>query len=76
MGQDEMLTITADKWDSDVWGAAVQSAVAQKTLSREPLKLFFYFGADDHWVSGANSVSPLECNTVSHHEVRRLLTTL
>lgn len=43
MAADEMRTITSDKWSDDVWGAA---------MAREPIvKLFFYFGRNDHWVA-------------------------
>jgi hypothetical protein len=43
MAADEMCTITSDKWNDDVWGAA---------SAREPIaKLFFYFGRNDHWVA-------------------------
>lgn len=46
MGKDEMLSISTDKWDSEIWGAAHPSA----TGTPRP-KLFFYFGERDHWVA-------------------------
>ncbi|KAJ5573502.1 uncharacterized protein N7459_007929 [Penicillium hispanicum] len=43
MAADEMRTITSDKWTDDVWGVGT---------AREPIvKLFFYFGRNDHWVA-------------------------
>jgi pimeloyl-ACP methyl ester carboxylesterase len=46
MGIDEMQSITADKWDTEVWGAVYPSSLQ----SPRP-KLFFYFGEEDHWVA-------------------------
>jgi len=47
MGKDEMETITADRFTSEIWGAthASPSGVPRP-------KLFFYFGKNDHWVAG------------------------
>ncbi|TKA44528.1 hypothetical protein B0A49_12650, partial [Cryomyces minteri] len=44
MAKDEIATITEDRWDDELWGAAVASS-SPKT------KLFFYFGENDHWVA-------------------------
>jgi hypothetical protein len=46
MGCDEIRTITADKWDTEIWGAVHPSAT---NVPRA--RLFFYFGEDDHWVA-------------------------
>jgi Lipid-droplet associated hydrolase len=46
MGRDEMVEITTDKWDSEVWGAVHPSP----TRVPRP-KMFFYFGEKDHWVA-------------------------
>ncbi|EKG16170.1 hypothetical protein MPH_06607 [Macrophomina phaseolina MS6] len=45
MARDELQLITHDAWDADIWGAAEQSPVG---VARA--KLFFLFGAKDHWV--------------------------
>ena len=44
MALDEMKEITADKWDSSVWGVSERSY-------KPPPKLFFFFGENDHWVA-------------------------
>ncbi|KAF2434699.1 hypothetical protein EJ08DRAFT_549946, partial [Tothia fuscella] len=46
MGADEMRTITTNKWDDEIWGAAHPSSSG---IPRP--KLFFYFGKRDHWVA-------------------------
>ena len=46
MARDELRLITADKWDSEIWGAAH----ASPTGIPRP-KLFFYFGEKDHWIA-------------------------
>jgi hypothetical protein len=46
MARDEMATITSDKWDDEVWGAAHVSPTGEP---RAPL--FFLFGKSDHWVA-------------------------
>jgi hypothetical protein len=46
MGADEMRSITANKWDTELWGAAHPSSSG---IPRP--KLFFYFGKNDHWVA-------------------------
>ncbi|PWY91448.1 hypothetical protein BO94DRAFT_555288 [Aspergillus sclerotioniger CBS 115572] len=44
MAADEMRTISADKWADDVWGIS--------SSAEEPLiRMFFYFGRNDHWVA-------------------------
>ena len=46
MARDEMNEITADRWNTDIWGDATPSS------SESPRsKLAFYFGKDDHWVA-------------------------
>ncbi|KZF19146.1 hypothetical protein L228DRAFT_251239 [Xylona heveae TC161] len=45
MSRDEMNEITEDRWDADVWGASVPGA------ERDPARLVFYFGQNDHWVA-------------------------
>jgi pimeloyl-ACP methyl ester carboxylesterase len=44
---DEIETITTDKWSDEIWGATHPSP----TGVPRP-KLFFFFGEEDHWVSG------------------------
>lgn len=46
MAADELQTITHDRWDEEIWGAADPSPVE----APRP-KLFFLFGKDDHWVA-------------------------
>jgi len=46
MGRDEMLTITSDKWDEEIWGVATPSK-----FEKPVAKLYFYFGAEDRWVT-------------------------
>jgi hypothetical protein len=46
MARDEMHTITHDKWDEEVWGAAHSGAAGEPRP-----KLFFMFGKHDHWVA-------------------------
>ena len=46
MGADEMRTITSDRWDDEVWGAAHPS---KHGIARP--KLFFYFAQKDHWIT-------------------------
>ncbi len=45
MARDEMLEITEDRWDEEIWGTASASegGVAPK--------LIFYFGQSDRWVA-------------------------
>ncbi|KAF1346592.1 hypothetical protein BDV97DRAFT_222489 [Delphinella strobiligena] len=45
LAQDEMRTITTDKWDDEIWGVVTDAE------SSEGTKLFFLFGTDDHWVA-------------------------
>jgi len=45
MARDEMLEITADRWEEDVWGSATPCD------DYRPPKLFFMFGRSDHWVA-------------------------
>ena len=40
-----MIQIAEDRWDEDIWGAALPS------LDHPRPKLVFYFGTDDHWVA-------------------------
>jgi len=47
MARDEMVTITHDNWDAEIWGAATSPPGQPRP------KLFFYFGRDDHWVADA-----------------------
>ncbi|KAI5248298.1 hypothetical protein E4T43_01652 [Aureobasidium subglaciale] len=42
----EMLTITTDTWDDELWGIS-----EAQNSSRDKTKLYFYFGTDDHWVA-------------------------
>ena len=46
MAHDEMVSITHDAWDAEIWGAADPSPLG---IPRP--KLFFLFGKDDHWVA-------------------------
>ncbi|KAF2730324.1 hypothetical protein EJ04DRAFT_515324 [Polyplosphaeria fusca] len=46
MAHDEMLTITTDKWDDEIWGAAH----ATKHPHARPA-LRFLFAKSDHWVA-------------------------
>lgn len=48
MAQDEMETITEDRWDGDIWGIEHDDDDEQKY---EIPKLVFYFGQNDHWVA-------------------------
>ena len=43
MAKDEMEDITEDRWDEDIWGAAVDAGSALGT--RRP-QLVFYFGKE------------------------------
>lgn len=46
MARDEMLSITTDAWDDEIWGAAHPSP------SDSPrAQLRFLFGKEDHWVA-------------------------
>ncbi|MCJ1478697.1 hypothetical protein MMC13_007378 [Lambiella insularis] len=45
MAHDELLQITEDRWDEDLWGTAVP-----KSGIISP-KLILYFGKQDHWVA-------------------------
>jgi len=56
MGCDEMISITTDKWDSEVWGAVHPSPTK---ISRA--RLFFYFGEDDHWVANHTRDDLMRC---------------
>jgi hypothetical protein len=50
MAHDEMQTITADRWDEEIWGAAQK----RKDGRKRPV-LRFLFAEQDHWfVSIAN----------------------
>ncbi|KAI5194155.1 hypothetical protein E4T38_09688 [Aureobasidium subglaciale] len=42
----EMLTITTDIWDDELWGIS-----EAQNSSSDTTKLCFYFGTDDHWVA-------------------------
>jgi hypothetical protein len=44
MAHDEMQTITADRWDDEIWGAAQKS---KHTHARPVLR--FLFAKEDHW---------------------------
>lgn len=44
---DEIETITTDKWSDEIWGAMHPSP----TGVPRP-RLYFFFGEEDHWVSG------------------------
>ncbi|KAE9969286.1 hypothetical protein EG328_006965 [Venturia inaequalis] len=44
---DEIETITTDKWSDEIWGATHPSPTG---VARP--KLYFFFGEEDHWVSG------------------------
>lgn len=46
MGADEMRSITANKWDAELWGASHPSPCGMPRP-----QLFFYFGKNDHWVA-------------------------
>lgn len=46
MAADEMRDITVDKWNDEVWGIS-----NPEIPSRQPAKLVFYFGRNDHWVA-------------------------
>ncbi|KAI9818416.1 MAG: hypothetical protein M1827_000475 [Pycnora praestabilis] len=48
MARDEMTTITADRWDTDIWGASTAPPSQTHTA---PAKLVFHFGRQDHWVA-------------------------
>ena len=43
MANDEMRTITTDKWDEEIWGAAATDAEAKRTVLR------FLFAEKDYW---------------------------
>ena len=43
MANDEMRTITTDKWDEEIWGAATTDTEAKRTVLR------FLFAEKDHW---------------------------
>jgi len=45
MARDEMLEITDDRWDEDIWGTASASEGGGAP------KVIFYFGQSDHWVA-------------------------
>ncbi|OJD31567.1 mfs transporter [Diplodia corticola] len=60
LAADELLSITADRWDDEVWGSSsASSSAAAATTGPSPAvgavpprtKLFFLFGKDDHWVA-------------------------
>ncbi|ORY17625.1 hypothetical protein BCR34DRAFT_446546, partial [Clohesyomyces aquaticus] len=46
MARDEMLTITSDKWDAEIWGAAHPT---EHPHPRPVLR--FLFAKEDHWVA-------------------------
>ncbi|KAK8247617.1 hypothetical protein HDK77DRAFT_425932 [Phyllosticta capitalensis] len=50
MARDELRTITHDKWDAELWGAALPSDLQQKQRAPRP-QLYFLFGRKDHWVA-------------------------
>jgi hypothetical protein len=64
MGRDEMQTITADKWDSEIWGAAEPS---HSGIPRP--KLFFYFGRKDHWVADRTRDDLIRLRSGRHENV-------
>lgn len=47
MARDEMLQITTDNWDAEIWGAARPSS----SSSHPPPILRFLFAKEDHWVA-------------------------
>ena len=55
LAKHEMQTITADKWDDELWGVADADGGGGGggggEALREQTKLFFYFGTNDHWVA-------------------------
>lgn len=46
LAEDELRSITADKWDDELWGVTED---AHASHSRP--KLYFYFGEEDYWVA-------------------------
>ena len=48
MARDEIREITMDKWDEEIWGALTHDRSDEQLPHT---KLFFYFGAEDHWVT-------------------------
>ena len=54
MARFELLEMTEDKWDDQVWGGDLLStaqAPSQPDIDRP--KLYFYWGNDDHWIDNA-----------------------
>ncbi|KAF4609845.1 hypothetical protein G7Y89_g15778 [Cudoniella acicularis] len=47
LAQDEMETITEDRWDHDIWGIEHEEVDSKVDIP----KLIFYFGENDHWVA-------------------------
>ena len=50
MAKDEMRVIGADCWGPEVWGMEAEEDCG---AVQKPHRLFFYFGAEDPWVSAA-----------------------
>ncbi|KAK4569734.1 hypothetical protein LTR86_002702 [Recurvomyces mirabilis] len=67
LAADEMRSVTTDRWDDVFWGmsaakegaaatgAAIVGEVLQSTEARssKSCRLFFYWGAEDHWVANS-----------------------
>ncbi|KAK5121964.1 hypothetical protein LTR85_004536 [Meristemomyces frigidus] len=57
MAQHEMLQLTDDEWDSQLWGVrplqeAASAAMGESTVKPAATsKLYFYWGKDDHWIA-------------------------
>ncbi|KAK7524252.1 hypothetical protein IWZ03DRAFT_20863 [Phyllosticta citriasiana] len=74
MAKEELRTITDDRWDAELWGAATPSPLQQPRP-----KLYFLWGRKDHWVAdstreeliqargraNSNSINPSYTTTTS-----------
>ncbi|CAG8983114.1 hypothetical protein HYALB_00004557 [Hymenoscyphus albidus] len=47
LAEDEMRSITEDRWDEDIWGVEHKDSDSEVQAP----KLIFYFGENDHWVA-------------------------
>lgn len=52
MGQHELLEMTHDKWDDDLWGSTPSLDGEEKNgkVSCDRPPLYFYFGENDYWI--------------------------
>jgi len=79
LAQHEILEMREDRWTDDVWTTTATSADS-RDLGTNGTKLFFYWGADDHWIANstrdaviaARAATASEEGVKPHMEIDRL----